>query len=496
MKRPVIVLALMIAATAPIAALQGCATNPATGGTTITGGMGTAEEIRIGRESHPKIVTEFGGEYGTPELRRYVDSIGQLLARTGERRDLNYKFTVLNSDIVNAFAMPGGYIYITRGLLALADSEAQLAGVLAHELGHITALHHAERQGQGMLANILLAGAGILVGQVSPQAQRSVMQVGQSGAVAVLRGFSRENEYEADDLGIRYLSRAGYQTGAMAGFLSKLRSDSRLQARLRGESPDKVDQFNYLATHPAPNERVTRARARAAAARVRSPIVARDVYLGKIDGILYGDDPEQGFIRGREFSHPKLRFRFEVPEGYRLFNSPKAVIAFGPNKARIIFDRATKPSDGPMRYYLTSIWAPALRIGDAETIRINGLEAATGSARIKTRAGPADLRLVAIRVDPRSIYRFMFLTPVRATPALSLGLRRTPYSFRRLGPAEAEKLKPLHLRVHTVGSGDTQQSIAARMAFADFRLKRFQTMNGLTARDRLAPGARVKIVSR
>ncbi|MBT6286670.1 MAG: M48 family metalloprotease, partial [Rhodospirillaceae bacterium] len=160
MKRVLTLIPSLAAAGLLAALLAGCAKNPATGGTTFTGGLSQADEIQMGRQNHPKIIKEFGGEYGTPELKRYVDGIGQLLAKTSERSDLQFKFTVLNSDIINAFATPGGYVYITRGLMALADNEAQLAGVLAHEIGHITALHHARRHGQSLLANIGLAAVG------------------------------------------------------------------------------------------------------------------------------------------------------------------------------------------------------------------------------------------------------------------------------------------------------------------------------------------------
>ena len=180
---PMTALALVFAS----AGLYGCATVPATGETAFTGGLGTAEEVRIGRENHPKIVKEFGGEYGPPDFRKYVDSIGQLLARTVERQDLKYTFTVLNSDIINAFATPGGYIYVTRGLMALADNEAELAGVLAHELGHLTALHHAKRYGKGLLANILLTGAALVTGQVAPEASSRPLPVVSQIALPNLR---------------------------------------------------------------------------------------------------------------------------------------------------------------------------------------------------------------------------------------------------------------------------------------------------------------------
>ena len=469
-------------------ALSGCTINPATGQRSFTGLMTTAEEIRIGRTQHPRILKEFGGEFEKPTLGKYVASIGQLLARTVERRDLKYTFTLLNSDIVNAFALPGGYVYVTRGLLALAGSEAELAAVLAHELGHITALHHAQRQGKEMLANILLQGLGIAAGG-------QVANVGGLLAQAVLRGFSREEERQSDTLGIRYLARVGYDPGAMAGFLRKMRAESRLQAKLRGESPDKIDQFNYLATHPAPIERVQRAEAAARAVSVRDPMTARDIYLAKIDGMLYGDDPGQGFIRGRVFAHPTLRFRFEVPAGFRLFNSARSIIAFGPNGARIIFDRARKPSDGPIRYYLTRVWARNLPLREVETIRINGLEAATGAAQTDTNKGRRDVRLVAIRMNLQTIYRFMFLAPPGETAKLSLALRRTTYSFRTLDEREARALKPLRLKIVRVRPGDTVRSLAERMPFADFRRERFEVLNGLTRGESLAPGRRVKVIA-
>ena len=470
------------------ATLSGCAKNPATGGTAFTGGLSQDQEIRMGRENHPKIIKEFGGEYGTADLKRYVDGIGQLLANTAERRDLKFTFTVLNSDIVNAFATPGGYVYITRGLMALADSEAQLAGVLAHEIGHITALHHARRHGQSLLANIGLAAVGILGGQ-------SAAQLGQIGAVSLLQGFSRENEYEADELGVRYLSRAGFDPAAMAGFLSKLRADSRLSALRRGESPDAVDQFNYLATHPAPVARVQRATALARQKNVKNPMTARDIYLSKLDGILYGSDPDEGFIRGRDFLHPNLRFAFQVPPGFSLFNSSRAVLAFGPDKSRIIFDRAPKPADGSMEYYLGRIWGAKLRLQNLETIKVNGLDAATATAQVRTNEGNFDARLVAYRVDQQTIYRLMFLTPGNQTARLSTELRRTTYSFRRLSASEAAQLRPLVLKIVEVRSGDTVQSLAQRMPYADFKVERFEVLNGISRNDRLEPGMKLKIVT-
>ena len=482
------VIAALVLPSLLLGSLGGCAVNPATGGQTFTGGLSTSQEIKIGRQEHPKILKQFGGEYGSPELQRYVQSIGQLLAQTVERKDIQYKFTLLNSPIVNAFAVPGGYIYITRGLMTLADNEAQLAGVLAHELGHLTALHHARRYGQGMLANILLGGIAIAGGG-------SLAQAGQLGAVAVLQSYSRANEFEADDLGIRYMSRAGYDPQELAGFLGKLRANSRLTAKLMGRSPDQVDQFDFMATHPTPVERVRRASANARAVSVRQAMRAQDVYFRRINGMLYGDDPEQGFIRGNVFSHPVLRFTFTVPDGFRLFNSSSSVAAMGPNGARIIFDRAPKPTGGAMTAYLRDVWAAKLPLNGVERIDVNGLEAATGAAQVQTRQGPFDLRLVAIRQSRNVIYRFMFLTPPNLTNQLSLPLRRTTYSFRRLSQRQARALKPRRLRTVRVRRGDTVQRLARRMAFKDLQVQRFRVLNGLEPGQGLRAGQMVKIVT-
>jgi predicted Zn-dependent protease len=465
--------------------LSGCTTNPATGESVFTGMSSNEQELRVGREQHPQIIKAFGGRFGSPELRRYVDSIGQLLARTVERKTFKYTFTLLNSKIVNAFALPGGYIYISRGLMALAENEAELAGVLAHELGHINALHHGRREGQGLLANILLAGVGIAGG-------RAAADLGSLVVGGALRSYSREHELESDSLALRYMSRAGYDPEAMVYFLRKMRASSRLQARRQGKSPDKVDEFNYLATHPAPAERVRLASQQARKYKVKKPMRARNIYLRKINGMLYGDAPDQGLIRGRIFSHPKLKFRFEVPEGFSLFNTPKAVFAKGPNDATIIFDSAKRSADGPITYYLQEIWGRNANLRNVERLNINGLDAATGLFHQRGQT----IRAIAIRKDLHTIYRFMFRTKSQDTNRLSKPFRRTTYSFRLLTKREIRALKPLRIRIVRTRRGDTVASVARRMAGEDgFSEERFRVLNGLHDSAQLRPGQRVKLVT-
>jgi len=483
MKTVLAMLALVALGVLP--ALSGCVDNPATGGSSFAFGSSAASEIATGKQAHPEILKEFGGEYPDPAVKTYVDSIGQLLARTVERHDFPYTFTVLNSPIVNAFAVPGGYVYITRGLMALADSEAELASVLGHELGHLSALHHARRQSQGLLASILVAGAAIATGS------DLVGQAGGAVATGALASFSREHESEADQLGIRYIARAGYDPAAATRFLTKLRAYSQLEARRHGKSPGEVDKFNYLATHPAPIERVQHTTQIAASTPVRDPMVARDIYLSKLDGMIYGDDPKDGIVHGREFVHPSLRIRFEVPDGFSMFNAPKAVTAAGPQGSAIIFDRAPRPFSGAMPGYLANVWGQRLRLSGIEAISVNGMEAATATTRANTQSGTRDIRLLAIRGDAQSIYRFIFITQPSMTDRLAADFRRTTYSFRRLEPNEAAAIRPLRLHVVTVGPGDTPQSLAARMPRDSFQQQLFQVLNGVPVR----PGEKVKIVA-
>ena len=481
-------LALCLAATASALPLGGCtSTDPATGSRIFTAGMSPEREASVGRANHPKFVKAFGGEYGSAELKAYVASIGRFLVSTSELPNLEFTFTILNSPTVNAFAAPGGYIYLTRGLLALANDEAELAAVMAHEIAHVTARHGARSHGRNVIATIGMIGLNILGGG-------RYDEIARLGTTGVLRGFSREHEHEADSLAIRYLARAGYDPGAMGRFLARLRDSSRLDAKRRGASPDAVDRFDYLATHPAPIERIGRARRMAGATPVSDPITARDIYLSKISGIVFGDDREQGFVRGRDFLHPVARFGFRVPPDFSLFNSPDAVAAFGPAGERILFDQERRGFSGAMTDYLRDSWAKGRRLARLEALRVNGLEAAAAMTRLRTRDTTFDAGLAAYRTPDGSIYRFLFLTPPERTRALSTAIRRTLHSFRVLTAAEAARLEPHRLRIVTVGGQDSVETLARRQPFADYRVERFAVLNGIDPGIGLRPGSSVKLV--
>jgi len=468
--------------------VSACVTqNPATGEQNFTPFMQPEKERQIGAEEHPKMVKQFGGVYDDPRIGGYVASIGGRLASHSERADLKFRFTVLNSPVVNAFALPGGYVYISRGLLALANSEAELASVLGHEIGHVTARHSAQRYNKAVILGLGSALLGAATGN------RSVGQMAEMGSAIYLKGHSRDQEHQADELGIRYLARTGYSTLDSVAFLKSLQAESSLARAIAGKQ-GKDPAASIFSTHPRTAERVQRTAAETAKANPNAPNL-RSRLLDKIDGMIYGDDPAQGLIRGRIFFHPDLGFTFSVPPGFRLINSPRAVLAQDRKGAKIIFDSDSKPWRGNLSGYLIRNWGKKLRLNKVEPIQINGMTAATGAARVKGKEGPLDLRMVAVRFDRKTIARFLFVSPVARTAALDEAFRRTTFRFRRLAEDERGEIKPLRIRVITVGARDTVESLAGQMPFDDFQVARFRVLNGLASGQRLKTGQRAKTVS-
>lgn len=467
------------------ATVSGCVTtNRATGESQLTGFNSLEDDKKIGREQHPKLVEAFGGEYENPRLQTYVSRIGQELSRYAEYQEFQYQFTIVNSPIINAFALPGGYCYVSRGLITLASNEAELAGVIAHEIGHVNARHTAQRIAQSQLAQGLLMGAVLLTGQ------RAVGQLGSGIANAVLKSFSREQELEADSLGMRYMSEAGYDPEAMVGFLDTMRDHSQIEAEKRGLPAGSVDERNINATHPRTIERVQQAKTIAAEYSNAGQVVNRDRYLENIDGMLYGDDPKQGIVRGTEFIHPDLRFRFEVPEGFTIQNGTSEVVAQKDNvKAAIVFD-ADRNKSGDILSYLTGDWGKGVNLTDVGRIDINGRPAATGA----TRLNGLDYRAVAIQGEGDRVFRFRFISDPAQTSGLNVPFRETTYSFRLLSEAEASRIQPYQIIVVPISPGDTVASLASNFPEGKFSQAAFRVINDLKPQEALPNGGRVKVV--
>lgn len=470
-----------------IGGLGGCAVNPATGGLDFIL-VSPEEENRIGRETHRQVLIEFGGVYYDPALAAYVERVGARIAAVTETPDARYRFTVLDSPSINAFALSGGYVYVTRGLLALIGSEAELASVLSHELAHINARHGAQRLSRIRTRERLCelfpctGDTPILRGLVA------------IGTTLAFEGFTQEQELEADEIGLRYLSAAGYRQGAMVSFLEKLAAQVNLDAGVAGPGDESLAARRYESTHPLPETRIARARALGRGGDTETVDDGKSAYLGMIDGMLYGNRPEYGFVVGSRFAHPIRRVAFTAPEGYPLRADSRRVAAYGPDGAVILFEPSSVVFAGPVEDYLMTLWAKDLPLEDVRRLDINGMNAATGWLRRETPNGLTDFRLVALRARTGVIYRLVFLTPARMTAALSEDMRRATYSFRTLSRAEAASLKPRRIRIAAAARGDTIARLSTQSRLADNAARRLSIMNGIGENTAIEPGSPIKLV--
>ncbi len=472
--------------------------NPATGQSEFTA-MSPEQERAVGKEQHPKILQQFGGNYSDAELQAYVTEIGERLQAVSELPNEKFTFTLLNSDVVNAFALPGGYVYISRGLMALAENEAEVAGVLAHEIGHVTARHSAQRHTRGTGAQIGVVAAtigGALLG--GEAGAKAAQQLAAPIAQGVLAGYSRDQEFQSDQLGVRYLTRAGYDPIAMSTFLEKLGSHSQLARKLAGKDGQPDPSTSWFATHPRTPDRVKRA-AEEAAATAADGKVGRNEYLRKIDGMIYGDDPSQGFVRGQTFIHPELRFSFVAPQGYRLQNTPAAVIGADKSGNGMKFDAGKIASNVSMRDYISKQWAKELKIKNLSQINsfdLDGLPAVSAGTSGKSKDGKrVDVGLAAIKAGEDKVYRFMFFSPGGADAAQARAAKATVESFKRLSPNEAASYTPKRIKVVEVASGDSKARLADRMAVDELREEQFSVLNGLANDEQLQGGTLIKLVS-
>jgi len=463
--------------------LGACSVNPATGQQQFTALMSPSQENKVGAQEHQNVIKQFG-LYNNQAVTNFVSQVGQKVTQNTERPDVRYKFFVVDSPIVNAFALPGGYIYVSRGLLALANSESELAGVLGHEAGHITGRHSAERYSTGVVTAL---GAAVLAAALGSDTASQAFGVGSD---LFIKSYSRGQESEADSLGIRYLSRAGYDTKAMAGFLANLQADSALQGRIRGNGGASGSDF--FSTHPATADRVAQTRAQAAQYPGQGR-VNRDVYLRLVEGLVYGDSEEQGFIRGRDFYHTKMGFTFRVPDGFSLVNQPSAVVATSKGGAAVLFDMAAKKDVDPATF-LTQIWMKDKALSNVERITVNGFPAASAGFQGNVNGKPMTIRLVAIEWRPDTFARFQIAIPGGVSSQLVEELKRTTYSFRGLSTSERNAIKPYSLRVVTAKSGDSVASLARRMPFHNYQEERFRVLNGLKPGQGIQAGVLYKIV--
>jgi predicted Zn-dependent protease len=430
---------------------------------------------------HKRLVALYGGEYQAPALRRFVNDILAKLAPASETPSQVYRATLLNTPIVNAFALPTGNIYVTRGLLALANDSSELAAVMAHEIGHVTSRHSSLRAEEEKRAAVIQQAAAVI------QSKQKGEEVQATSKVSIA-SFSRQQENDADQIGVKVISRAGFDPYGAARFLSSLGRATALRAALL--SPRSSGKPDILATHPATPERI--ALVTATARQIGAPGLGasdRASYLAAIDGVAYGDDPSEGFIRGPRFMHPRLGFAFTAPDGFVLDNSAKAVLGVkGGGEEALRLDSVRAPSGQSLTDYIASGWVDGLIASSVESLEVGGLPAVTAIAR----AGEWNFRIAVVQLD-NDFYRLMFA--VRAlNEDTDRRFRASIGSFHRASAAETAKARSLKIAIVAAGSGDTPASMAQRMVTPDRPLEYFLLLNGLEPGAALKPGERYKLV--
>jgi len=466
-------------------ATSACSTNPATGEQQFTALMSPQQELKVGADEHQKVLKTYGVPENSEDLQVYVSRVGASVAKNTERTDVQYKFFVLDDPMVNAFALPGGYVYVTRGLLAQASSEAELAAVLGHEIGHITARHSAERYSQGVVTSL---GAAVLSAALdSPTATQAV----GIGGDLFLKSYSRGQENQADELGIRYLSRTGYDPRGMTEFLTALDANTALEGKLNGQSGQGPSWFS---THPLTADRIKNTVALASQYPPQGE-EGRDQYLSKINGLVYGESARQGFVRGQHFYHTQMGFTFSVPQGFTLVNETDEVIAIDKAGSVIIFDAVANPQNLDPRAFMTQVWMQGQQVPDMESITVNGKNAATASFPGMVNNRQALIRVVAVEWKPGTIFRFQLAMPQNASAALIEDMKRTTYSLRPLNAEEQNNIKPYRVQIITAGAGDTVASLAGRMPFDKYKEERFRTLNSLAPGAQVIAGQKYKIVT-
>jgi predicted Zn-dependent protease len=412
--------------------LAACALNPATGKRQLIL-VSEGKELQLGKENDKAVLAQFG-RYEDQDLQEYIREIGKKLAARSERPDLEWSFKVVDDPLVNAFALPGGYIYVTRGILAHFDSEAEMASVLGHEIGHVTARHSVNQMSKAQLASIVL-GAGMLV----REDLQALGGVAEAGLGVLFLKFGRDDERQADDLGLRYLIKSGYDPRPMAAVFTTLKRVSKAGG---GDRPP-----GWMSTHPDPENREQRTN-QAIRERERdfsNSLVRREEYLRKIDGIVFGDDPRHGFLRGQQFFHPEMRFRIDFPDGWKVVNQRQAVVSkSADDKALLQLTLAEKStSEEALRSFLAVDGVTRSRTW---TDDISGLSARRASFTVALQGGTVEGEVAFVAYDGR-VFQILGFGNQASWGAHRPSVRAAMASFRQLTESDALNVEPRRLRI-------------------------------------------------
>ena len=458
-----------------------CAVNPVSGGSELML-LSESDEIKLGKQTDAQVRKQYG-VYEDQKLNAYLNDMCQRLAKVSHRPNLPYKFEMVDASAVNAFAVPGGYVYFTRGILANLNSEAELAGVMGHELGHITARHSAQQYSRAQLAQFGVLVGGLFLGDL-------VSGVAQLGVGMLFLSFSRDNERQADQLGVEYASKAGYDGKELAGFFETLE-------RMNPGS-DRSGLPGWFSTHPSPEDRVVAVRKEAGEWQQklgsRDLKVNREVYLRHIDGLLYGDDPRQGYVDERMFYHPDMKFQFPVPANWKVNNTQSQVQMMSENKDGII-SFSIAPAQSPKEAAVKFTQANRATVLDSDSVTVGGFPAQRLVCDVKGQS--AAMRVVSYFIQKdKFIFYFHGLSAPSAFDKHLNTFERTMRGFKELSDPKKINVKPDRIRLRTTKAAGTVESSLRSMGIPKDDLDDTALLNGMELKENLPANTLVKVIEK
>ncbi|GAA4034398.1 M48 family metalloprotease [Hymenobacter glaciei] len=488
MKKPLLQLSGALAVVLSI--LAGCAVNPVTGKKEVML-VSEGQELAMGAQSDPAVIAQMG-LYPDKKIQDFINEKGKKMGAISHRPELTYQFRVVDSPVINAFAVPGGYVYFTRGIMAHFNNEAQFAGVLGHEIGHITARHSAKQQTNSIIGQVGLMGAMI----ASPRLAQFGQQASQGLQLLFLK-FGRDDESQSDGLGVEYSSQIGYDASQMADFFQTL---SREQAAKGGEAiPD------FLSTHPNPADRFATVHQLADQWKQQhgNPKLAvnRDQYLRLIDGLVYGEDPKQGFVENNVFYHPELKFRFPIPTGWKSQNSPSQFQMADPTGKGLL---VLLPAPGTTPEEAAQAVAKQLNLQPAESQRttINGFPALVFTADQVQQDPQTGQQVAGVRVlghiiqDGKSLYAFMGVAAPADFPAFAPQFASVAQGFARLTDPDKLNRKPERIHIQKLKLRSNLRQALLTNGTPENRLEELAILNGMPLNGQVNAGSLIKVVSR
>lgn len=464
--------------------LQSCATNPVTGKSQLML-LSKDQEIALGEQSDPEIVAAFG-RYDNEEIQNFINEKGQQMARVSHRPELKYEFKVLDSPVVNAFALPGGYVYFTRGILAHFNNEAEFAGVLGHEIGHITARHSAQQYSRQILAQV-----GLVAGMVLSEDFRQYAGLAQQGVGLLFLKFGRDDESESDRLGVEYSTKIGYDAHQMADFFGTLK-------RLGDQSGQSIPTF--LSTHPDPADRNRKVGQLASQWQQKTSgsqyNVNRNEYLRMIDGLTYGEDPRQGYVESGIFYHPELKFQYPIPSGWRVNNMPSQV-QMAPEDGKALMLLTLAPGQDPaqaadamlQQYQLTQI--------SRSNESVNGLRAVSVLAEQANEQTQEVVSILAYLIEYEGrVYQILGMSYKQDFNTYTARFRQTMGGFRKLTDPAKINVKPERIRIHRIDKDTNLRAALQEAGMPGNRHEELAILNGMELNQPLTRGMLIKVVEK